>query len=57
VKEDETLRSAYKITVGKSEVKRALGMRRRKWNDNVKADVTEIVCEAVDGSHLSQYTP
>lgn len=30
------------------EVKTALGIGRRRWNDNIKRDVTEILCEVMD---------
>jgi hypothetical protein len=36
--------------VGKPERKRPL--RRRKWDDNFKMDLTEASCEGVNGIHL-----
>jgi len=35
------LRNAYKIFVGMSEAKRALGKLRRRWKDNIKMVVQE----------------
>jgi hypothetical protein len=33
--------NAYRILVGKPEVKRPLGKIRRKWVDNIKMDIRE----------------
>jgi hypothetical protein len=41
-------RTAYKLLVGKSEGKRALGRPRRCSVDNIKMEVEEIVCDGVD---------
>ena len=35
-------RDAYRILVEKLEVKRKLGIPRRRWKDNIKMDVQEI---------------
>jgi hypothetical protein len=35
-------RNAYAILMGKSEGKRPLGRARRRWNDNIIMDLTEI---------------
>jgi hypothetical protein len=35
-------RNAYRILVGKPEVKRPLGIPRRRWVDNIKMDLREI---------------
>jgi hypothetical protein len=35
-------RNAYRILLGKSEGKRALGRPRRRWVDNIKTDLREI---------------
>jgi hypothetical protein len=46
-------RNAYRILVGKSEGKRRLGRRRRRWANNIKMDLREIGwddMEWVDGS-------
>jgi hypothetical protein len=42
------LRNAYKILFGKSEGKRSLGRERRRWENNIKTDLKEIVCEFVE---------
>ena len=34
-------RGVYRVLVGKSEGKRPLGRRRRRWEDNIKMDVQE----------------
>jgi hypothetical protein len=36
------MRNAYKILVGKPEGKRLLGMPKRRWEDNILMDLTEI---------------
>jgi hypothetical protein len=36
------MRNAYKILVGKSEGKRPFERRRRRWEDNIRMDLTEI---------------
>jgi hypothetical protein len=33
---------------------RPLGTRRHRWEDNIKIDVTEIVCVCADWIHLAQ---
>jgi hypothetical protein len=40
--------------VGKSEGKRPLGRPRRRWEDNIKMDLEEVVCEGVDWIELAQ---
>jgi hypothetical protein len=35
-------RKAYRLLVGKPEGKRPLGRPRRRWVDNIKADLGEI---------------
>jgi hypothetical protein len=47
------LRNAYKILVGEPESKRPLGRPSRRWEDNVKLDIKEIVCESVDWIHVA----
>jgi hypothetical protein len=34
--------SAYKVLVRRSEGKRPLGRRRRRWRDNIKMDLQEV---------------
>jgi hypothetical protein len=36
------------------QVKRLLGSPRRRWEDNIKIDLKEIVWKGVDCSHLAQ---
>jgi hypothetical protein len=36
------VRQAYKILVEKPEGKRPLGRPRRRWEDNIRRDLTEI---------------
>jgi hypothetical protein len=47
------MRNAYEILVGKSERKRPLGRPRRRWEDNIKEDLREIVLDSVDWVHLA----
>ena len=35
-------RSAYRVLVGKPEVRKPLGTRRSKWEDNIKVDLREM---------------
>jgi hypothetical protein len=42
------MRNAYKIMVGIPEGKRPLGRPRRKWEDNIRTDLSEIGGEGVD---------
>ena len=39
-------RSAFKILTGKSTGKRPLGKPRRRWEDNIRMDLEEIVISA-----------
>lgn len=32
-------RGAYRVFVGRTEVKRPLGRQRRRWDDNIKVDL------------------
>jgi hypothetical protein len=48
------MRNAYKILVGKPEVKRQLGRPRRKWDDNIRMDLREIGREVLDWMHVTQ---
>jgi hypothetical protein len=40
--------------VGKPEGKRPLGRPRRRWKDNVRMNIREIVWKGVDWMHLIQ---
>jgi hypothetical protein len=44
----------YRLLVGKPEEKRPLGRPRRRWIDNVKMDLLEIVLSVVDWIGLAQ---
>jgi hypothetical protein len=39
--------------VGKPEGKRPLGRRRRRWEDNIKADLQEVGCGGMDWIELA----
>jgi hypothetical protein len=43
----------YKICYEK--LKRSLGTSRRGWEDKIKMDVKEMVCEVLNWSHLVEY--
>jgi hypothetical protein len=47
-------RGMYKVLVGKPEGKRPLGRSRRRWEDNIKADIQEVGCGGMDGIQLAQ---
>jgi hypothetical protein len=48
------MRNAYKIVVRKPEVKRPLDSPRHRWQDNIKMNLKEIMCEDGDWIHLAQ---
>jgi hypothetical protein len=48
------MRNAYSMLVGKPEGKRPLGRPRRRWKDNIRMELREVGCEAVDLIHLAQ---
>ena len=47
-------RGIYRILVGKSEGKTPLGRPRRRWEDNMKTDLQEVGCGAMDWIELAQ---
>jgi hypothetical protein len=47
-------RNAYRILVGKPEIKRPLGRPRRRWVDNIKMYLREIGWDGVDWIELAQ---
>jgi hypothetical protein len=47
-------RNANKILVGKPERKKPLGRPRRRWEDNIRMDLTGIGWEDVNRIHLAQ---
>jgi hypothetical protein len=50
----EEKRNAYRILVGKPEVRRSLGRPRRRWMDNIKIDLTGIEWGGMDWIDLDQ---
>jgi len=48
------MRNAYSILAGKSEGKRPLRRPRRRWEDNIRKDLGEIVWEGAGPMHLAQ---
>jgi hypothetical protein len=48
------VRCAYNILVGRPEGRRPLGRPKRRWEDNIKMDLGEIVFGDVDWIHLAQ---
>ena len=51
----EKSRNAYRILVGKSEGKRTLGRPRGRWEDNIKMNLREVVCDPGDWIDLVEY--
>ena len=51
----EQSRYAYRILVGRPEVKRPLGRPRHRWEDNIKMDFREVVCDTGDWIDLLKY--
>jgi hypothetical protein len=47
-------RNEYRILVGKPEGRRPLGRPRRRWVDNIKIDLREIVWGGMDWVDLTQ---
>ena len=46
-------RSMHKVLVGKPEGKRTLGRPRRRWEDNIKMDLEEVVRGCGDWMELA----
>jgi hypothetical protein len=46
-------RGVYRVLVGRTEGKRPLGRRRRRWEGNIKLDLREI---GIDGANWIQLT-
>jgi hypothetical protein len=44
----------YRILVGNPEGKRQLGRPRRRWEDNIMADLQEVGCGVMDWIELAQ---
>jgi hypothetical protein len=47
-------RGVYRVLVGKPEGKRPLGRPRRRWEDNIRMDLQEVVCGREDWIELAQ---
>jgi hypothetical protein len=47
--------NAYRILVGKAEGKKPLGRPRRRWVDNIKMDLREIVRKGRRGMHIGYW--
>jgi hypothetical protein len=47
-------KNVYKLLIGKLEGKRPLGIRRRRWVDNIQMDLGEIECDVVDWIGMGQ---
>jgi hypothetical protein len=41
-------KGVYRVLVGNPEGKRPLGRHRRRWEDNIKADLQIVRCEIMD---------
>ena len=44
----------YRVLVGKPEGKRPLGRPRRRWVDNIRMELQEVVCGGMDWIRLAQ---
>jgi hypothetical protein len=47
------MRNVYGILVGKPEGKRPIGRPRRRWESNIRMDLTEIWLEGENWVHLT----
>jgi hypothetical protein len=47
-------RGVYRFLVRKPEGKRPLGRPRRRWEDNIKADIQDVECGNMDWIELAQ---
>ena len=48
-------RGVQRVLVGKPEGKRPLGRPRRRWEDNIKMDLQEVVGDGEDWMELAQH--
>ena len=48
------VRGAYRVLVGRREVKRLLRRHIRTWEDNIKTDLQEVGCDGMDWIELAQ---
>ena len=44
----------YRVLVGKPEGKRPLGRPRRRWEDNIKMDLSVVECGGMDWIKLAE---
>ena len=47
-------RGVYRVLVGKPDGRRPLGRPRRRWEDNIKMYLREVVCGGMDWIELAQ---
>ena len=47
-------RGVYRVLLGKPEGRRPLGRPRRRWVDNIRMDLQEVVCGYMDWIGLVQ---
>jgi hypothetical protein len=47
-------RGVYRVLVEKPEGKRPLGRPRRRWENNIKADIREVGCGGMDWIELAK---
>ena len=50
----EQSRNAYRVLVGNPEGKRPLGRSRRRWEDNIRMDLSEVGCDPGEWIHLAE---
>ena len=50
----EQSRNAYRVLLGKPEGKRHLESPRRRWEDNIKMDLTEVSCDPGEWIDLAE---
>jgi hypothetical protein len=50
----ENRRGVYRVLVGKPEGKRPLGRPRRRWENNIKLDLTEVGIDGANWIRLAQ---
>jgi hypothetical protein len=47
-------RGVYRVLVEKHEGKRPPGRPRRRWEDNIRADLQEVECGVMEWTELAQ---
>ena len=50
----EQPRNTYRVLVGKPEGNRPLGRPRRRWEDNIRMDLREVVCDPGEWIDLAE---